>query len=193
MLPLLGLRQEGAAIVRPEGRCSAAQRSDCAVSANVFHDGQPVHIRITLLPHVIGRVSLGGGIQGLPTGPLPSGAAIANIDRRLVHDRFEPRPLFLWYACRDQRPAAANTFGVKRCQGSPDLCRQGRSRVDKSSAADLRERLRPLIRSTQPYNKRIAHKGIWVEPELMAEIEYRAKSAEGKVRHPFFKGLRDDV
>ena len=26
----------------------------------------------------------------------------------------------------------------------------------------------------------------------MAEIEYRAKSAEGKVRHPFFKGLRED-
>jgi len=27
----------------------------------------------------------------------------------------------------------------------------------------------------------------------MAEIEYRAKSAEGKVRHPFFKGIRDDL
>jgi hypothetical protein len=35
--------------------------------------------------------------------------------------------------------------------------------------------------------------GIWVEPELLAEIEYRAKSAEGKVRHPFFKGLREDL
>jgi hypothetical protein len=32
-----------------------------------------------------------------------------------------------------------------------------------------------------------------VEPELNAEIEYRAKSAEGKVRHPFFKGLREDL
>jgi bifunctional non-homologous end joining protein LigD len=36
-------------------------------------------------------------------------------------------------------------------------------------------------------------KGIWVEPELLAEIEYRAKSAEGKVRHRFFKGLREDL
>ena len=71
--------------------------------------------KLTLLPHLIGRVRLGGGIKGLPTGPLPNGAALANIDRRLVQDRFEPRPLFLWYACRDQRPAAANTFGVKRC------------------------------------------------------------------------------
>jgi bifunctional non-homologous end joining protein LigD len=64
---------------------------------------------------------------------------------------------------------------------------------DEQSTAELRKRLTPLIRKTQPYTKRIAHKGIWVEPELLAEIEYRAKSAEGKVRHPFFKGLREDL
>jgi bifunctional non-homologous end joining protein LigD len=64
---------------------------------------------------------------------------------------------------------------------------------DKTSATELRKRLTPLIRKTQPYAKRIAHKGIWVKPELMAEIEYRAKSAEGKMRHPFFKGLREDL
>jgi bifunctional non-homologous end joining protein LigD len=64
---------------------------------------------------------------------------------------------------------------------------------DKTSATELRKRLTPLIRKTQPFTKKIAHKGIWVEPELLAEIEYRAKSAEGKVRHPFFKGLREDL
>ena len=64
---------------------------------------------------------------------------------------------------------------------------------DKTSAAELRRRLEPLVRKTQPYAKRIAHKGIWVEPKLLAEIEYRAKSAEGKVRHPFFKALREDL
>ena len=64
---------------------------------------------------------------------------------------------------------------------------------DKVSAADLRKRLEPLVRKSQPYSKRIAHKGIWVEPKLLAEIEYRAKSAEGKVRHPFFRGLREDL
>jgi bifunctional non-homologous end joining protein LigD len=64
---------------------------------------------------------------------------------------------------------------------------------DKVSAADLRKRLTPLIRKTQPYAKKIFHKGIWVEPELLAEIEYRAKSAEGKLRHPFFRGLREDL
>ncbi len=64
---------------------------------------------------------------------------------------------------------------------------------DEDSANELQARLKPLIRKTQPYSKRIAHRGIWVEPQLLAEIEYRAKSAEGNVRHPFFKGVREDL
>ena len=64
---------------------------------------------------------------------------------------------------------------------------------DTASAKDLQARLKPLIRKTQPYAEKIAHRGIWVEPSLLAEIEYRAKSAKGKVRHPFFKGLREDI
>jgi bifunctional non-homologous end joining protein LigD len=64
---------------------------------------------------------------------------------------------------------------------------------DKDIAEDLRTRLKPLIQKAQPYTKKIAHRGTWVEPSLLAEIEYRAKSAEGKVRHPVFKGLREDL
>ncbi|EHR03216.1 non-homologous end-joining DNA ligase [Bradyrhizobium sp. WSM471] len=64
---------------------------------------------------------------------------------------------------------------------------------DKASETELRKRLKPLIRKSQPFAKRVAHKGIWVEPKLLAEVEYRGKSAEGKVRHPSFKGLRDDL
>jgi bifunctional non-homologous end joining protein LigD len=47
-------------------------------------------------------------------------------------------------------------------------------------------------RKTQPYAKWTAPRGIWVAPSLLAEIEYRAKSDEGKMRHPFFKGIRED-
>jgi bifunctional non-homologous end joining protein LigD len=64
---------------------------------------------------------------------------------------------------------------------------------DAESTKLLRARLKPLIRPTQPYSKRIAHRGTWVEPKLFAEVEYRTKSAAGKVRHPFFKGLREDL
>lgn len=55
-----------------------------------------------------------------------------------------------------------------------------------------RKKAEPIGVKTQAFAKRIAHKGILVEPKL-AEIEYRAKSAEGKVRHPFFRGLREDL
>src|ERR1700722_14039190 len=64
---------------------------------------------------------------------------------------------------------------------------------DKVSAKDLQARLKPLIRKEQPYAKKIAHRGIWVEPSLLAEVEYRAKSAGSKVRHPVFKGGREDL
>ncbi|QPF83860.1 DNA ligase [Bradyrhizobium genosp. L] len=64
---------------------------------------------------------------------------------------------------------------------------------EKASAAHLQTLLKPLIRRTQPYTERIAHKAIWVEPEVLAEIEYRAKSGDGKVRHPFSRGVRDDL
>jgi bifunctional non-homologous end joining protein LigD len=64
---------------------------------------------------------------------------------------------------------------------------------DPASARDLQTRLKPPIRKTQPYAKKIAHNGIWVEPSVLAEIEYRAKSAERKISHPFFKGVREDL
>jgi hypothetical protein len=67
------------------------------------------------------------------------------------------------------------------------------ARAPGVSAAELRKRLEPLVRKTQAFAKRVAHKGIWVEPKLLAKIEYRAKSAAGKVRHPFFRGLREDL
>jgi bifunctional non-homologous end joining protein LigD len=54
-------------------------------------------------------------------------------------------------------------------------------------------RLKPLIRKTQLYSRKIAHRGVGVEPSLLAEVEYRAKSAAGKVRHPLFKGIREDL
>jgi bifunctional non-homologous end joining protein LigD len=39
--------------------------------------------------------------------------------------------------------------------------------------------LKPLVRKTEPYAKKVWHRGIWVQPSLLAEIKYRAKSARG--------------
>ena len=96
--------------------------------------------------------------------------------------------------CAQRETLAVAGFALARPKGR-DLIYAGKvdHGFNSASAKDLQTRLKPLIRTTQPYSKKIAHKGIWVEPSLLAEIEYRARSAEGKVRHPFFKGIREDL
>lgn len=64
---------------------------------------------------------------------------------------------------------------------------------EDTDARDLQQRLKKLVRRTQPFARRIPNNGIWVEPRLAAEVEYRAKSANGHLRHPVFKGLREDL
>ena len=62
--------------------------------------------------------------------------------------------------------------------------------------ADLQElaaKLAPLRREDNPFAGRSGPRGAeYVEPELVAEFEFRELTAEGMVRHGSFKGLRDD-
>jgi bifunctional non-homologous end joining protein LigD len=34
---------------------------------------------------------------------------------------------------------------------------------------------------------------VWVKPSFLAGVQYRARSANGKLRHPSFKGIRKDL
>jgi bifunctional non-homologous end joining protein LigD len=59
--------------------------------------------------------------------------------------------------------------------------------------ASLQTRLEPLERRSNPFAGRRGPKGArFVEPELVAEVEFRELTADGMVRHGSFKGLRDD-
>lgn len=64
------------------------------------------------------------------------------------------------------------------------------------SDGDLRrltERLDPLRRDTSPFVGRQPERGsIFVEPELVAEVELGEWTQAGTMRHPAFKGLRTD-
>ena len=64
--------------------------------------------KLTLLPHVIGCVRLGGGIK--VSQPDLCQAALRSRILTADWSKIDSNR-----ACRDQRPAAANTFGVKRC------------------------------------------------------------------------------
>ena len=59
--------------------------------------------------------------------------------------------------------------------------------------ADLGRRLRPLGRESSPFAPGKVPKGAqFVEPKLVAEIEFRELTGDGFVRHGSFKGLRED-
>jgi bifunctional non-homologous end joining protein LigD len=59
---------------------------------------------------------------------------------------------------------------------------------------ELRERLDPYIRTTTPLSIPVKKpKATWVEPAVLAEIEYSALTAEKRLRAPIFKGVRDDL
>jgi bifunctional non-homologous end joining protein LigD len=59
---------------------------------------------------------------------------------------------------------------------------------------ELREKLDPYIRSTSPLEEPIDKpKATWVEPRLYAEVEFSSFTANGRLRAPVYKGLRDDL
>jgi bifunctional non-homologous end joining protein LigD len=59
--------------------------------------------------------------------------------------------------------------------------------------AEMAERLAPLERPTSPFDDPVPWKGAhWVEPVLVADVEFTEWTAAGTLRHPSFKGLRAD-
>jgi bifunctional non-homologous end joining protein LigD len=59
---------------------------------------------------------------------------------------------------------------------------------------DLSEQLAPRVRETSPFEpeKGIPRAATWVEPELVAQIAFMEWTADGRLRHPSFLGLRID-
>ena len=66
----------------------------------------------------------------------------------------------------------------------------------RAVARDLAARLEPLRRKTAPFAGKLAADAVrgvvWVRPELVAEVEFRAWTADGILRHAAFRGLRED-
>ena len=64
----------------------------------------------------------------------------------------------------------------------------------RETLRDLSERLAPLVRETSPFapEKGIPRAATWVEPELVAQLAFMEWTADGRLRHPSFLGLRFD-
>ena len=59
---------------------------------------------------------------------------------------------------------------------------------------DLAQRLAPLRRANSPFGSgpRLPRQAVFAAPSLVAEVEFREWTADGLMRAPSFKGLRDD-
>jgi bifunctional non-homologous end joining protein LigD len=57
--------------------------------------------------------------------------------------------------------------------------------------------LRPLRREDSPFATPVprehARVAVWVDPVLVCDVEFTAWTRDGRLRHPSFKGLRDDL
>ncbi len=65
----------------------------------------------------------------------------------------------------------------------------------ESSLTDLKRRLHKLERKSAPVASapRGTSRGVhWVRPELVAEVAFTEWTKEGRLRHPVFRGLRED-
>ncbi|WP_244622607.1 non-homologous end-joining DNA ligase [Microvirga brassicacearum] len=62
----------------------------------------------------------------------------------------------------------------------------------RSSAADLERRLKKFITDKPPVFGMRDRGVIWTKPKIRVEVEYRGWTADGNLRHPSFKGVRED-
>ena len=64
----------------------------------------------------------------------------------------------------------------------------------EKTLTELHGKLEPLRRDTSPFGSapKLPREAVFVEPSLVAEIEFREWTNEGVLRAPSFKGLRDD-
>jgi bifunctional non-homologous end joining protein LigD len=78
-----------------------------------------------------------------------------------------------------------------------DLHYRGRvgTGFDAALLEDLGKRLSRLQRRTSPFvdaPRDIGRDACWVEPRLVAQIAYTERTADGRLRHPAYLGLRSD-
>jgi bifunctional non-homologous end joining protein LigD len=63
----------------------------------------------------------------------------------------------------------------------------------QQTLAALAKSFRPLIRNSPPFVDPPREKNVtWLEPRLVAQIAFQEWTADQKLRHPVFLGLRDD-
>ena len=66
---------------------------------------------------------------------------------------------------------------------------------DEALLKSVYEQMNPLISKKSPFDEKINLKGrqpTWIKPQLICEVTFSEWTREGHMRHPIFKGMRND-
>jgi bifunctional non-homologous end joining protein LigD len=64
----------------------------------------------------------------------------------------------------------------------------------EAQVKDLKARLEPYRVKTQPLTPKVKKpKAAWFKPAVLVDVEFRALTGKAKVRHPSYKGVREDL
>jgi bifunctional non-homologous end joining protein LigD len=114
---------------------------------------------------------------------------------KVKHTRRQELVICGWLPGEGRRTKRIGALLVGYYDGS-ELVYAGRVGTGFTEATldDLAKRLEPLRRERSPFDRapRLPREAVFVEPRLLAEIEFREWTQEGVLRAPSFKGLRDD-
>ncbi|KTC64741.1 DNA ligase D [Legionella adelaidensis] len=85
-------------------------------------------------------------------------------------------------------------LGVFNDQGKLQFCGNVGTGFTEKSLEALNKKFKKLVSNKNPFttNPPGVKKAVWVKPELVAEVEFMEWTSEGRLRHPSFKGLRED-
>src|SRR3712207_3899941 len=101
-----------------------------------------------------------------------------------------------WLAGEGRRRARLGALLVGVHDGESRLTYAGRvgTGFNEAELAQLGELLAARARESSPFapSKLIPRGARWVEPELVAEVEFGEWTPDGMLRHPSYEGLRDD-
>ena len=140
------------------------------------------------------RLSLEGLVSKRRDGRYPSGRSPAWIKSK-CSDRQEFVIAGYVPSSVDTSAVGSLVLGYHRDGGLVHAGRVGTG-FSRAVARELRARLDPLARKTPPFAEKpdaAARRGVtWVKPDLVAEVEFRAWTADGLLRHAAFRGLRED-
>jgi len=140
------------------------------------------------------RLSLEGLVSKRRDGAYPSGRSGAWIKSK-CSDRQEFVIAGFVPSSADEGLVGSLVLGVHRDGGLVPVGRVGTG-FSRTVARELATRLSAMTRKTAPFAEKptaAAGRGVtWVRPELVAEVEFRAWTGDGLLRHASFRGLRED-